>query len=285
MITDVTPYPGARRARICLLAVCMSAAACAGPRSTNDDARPRELRVLVYNVHAGKDAAGADNLDRVAALVHRVDADVVLLQELDRGTRRSGGVDQPAELARRAARNVAFGRSLHYQGGEYGIGLLSRWPISDHVVTPLPVQPPQQRAGGAYEPRVALSAVIETPWGRLGVVNTHLDASGQDGYRRQEFPTVLAIADTLRQRGLPVLVGGDLNTEPSSELHALVRARGWRDAWSLCGVGDSLTYPAGIGIKRIDYLYLGPSIDCRESRVLRSDASDHSPVLVRVRVW
>ena len=284
MITDGIMCTDATRAGCAAIAVLMSVAACA-PRSATEDARPRELRVLVYNVHAGKDAGGADNLDRVAALVRSTDADIVLLQELDRGTRRSGGVDQPAELARRAERHVVFGRSLHYQGGEYGIGLLSRWPFTDHAVVPLPVQPPQQRAGGAYEPRVALRAVIETPWGRLGVVNTHLDASAVDGYRRQEFPTVLAVADTLRERGLPVLLGGDLNTEPSSDLHGLFKARGWRDAWALCGVGDSLTYPASAGVKRIDYLYLGPAIDCREARVLRNDASDHSPVLVRVRIW
>jgi endonuclease/exonuclease/phosphatase family metal-dependent hydrolase len=250
------------------------------PRAT----APRELRVLVYNVHAGKDADGKDNLDRVAALVREIDADIVLLQELDRATRRSGGVDQPAELARRSGRHAAFGRTLDFQGGQYGIGVLSRWPFDSDTVFHLPVEPPQERSGGSYEPRGAHRVVIRTPWGPIAVVNTHLDASSADNWRRQEARTVIAITRSLRA-SMPTLVGGDFNSEPGSVVQDTLRAAGLRDAWPLCGVGDSLTYPAGRGVKRIDYLYLAERMSCSEARVLRNDASDHSPLFVRVRVW
>ena len=50
----------------------------------------RTARVLVYNMHAGKDAKGVDNLQRIAALVDSLRADIVLLQEVDRNTQRSG---------------------------------------------------------------------------------------------------------------------------------------------------------------------------------------------------
>lgn len=222
-------------------------------------ARPagRELRVLVYNVHAGKDAAGRDNLERVAALVRETKADVALLQELDVGTRRSGGVDQPAVLARLTGMHAAFGRTLDFQGGQYGIGVLSRWPVAAHAVRPLPVEPPQARSGGSYEPRGALHARIAAPWGTLHVVNTHLDASRDDGWRRQELRTVVALADSLRRAGDGVvLVGGDLNSEPGSEVQAMAARGGLADAWPQCGAGQPLTYPAVKGTKRIDYLYL-----------------------------
>ena len=55
-----------------------------------------DVNVLVFNIHAGKDAPGVDNLDRVAELVRATNADLVLLQEVDKGTKRSGKVDQPA---------------------------------------------------------------------------------------------------------------------------------------------------------------------------------------------
>src|SRR5688572_7117825 len=55
----------------------------------------REVTVLVYNIRAGKDLAGRDNLPRVAELVRSTRADLVLLQEVDRNTRRSGPADQP----------------------------------------------------------------------------------------------------------------------------------------------------------------------------------------------
>ncbi len=77
----------------------------------------RSLRVLVYNIHAGKDASAVGNLARVAQIVADAQADIVLLQEVDRGTQRSGGVDQVAELRRLTGFHGVFGRTLDYQGG------------------------------------------------------------------------------------------------------------------------------------------------------------------------
>jgi endonuclease/exonuclease/phosphatase family metal-dependent hydrolase len=241
---------------------------------------PRELRVLVYNVHAGKDAAGIDNLERVADLVRATRADIVLLQEVDRGTRRSGNVDQLGVLAQRTGFSVAFGKTLDYDGGEYGIAILSRWPIADHALVRLPVEPPQQRSGGSYEPRGAQRVRLRDP-GQTAVVNTHLDASREDHYRRQEIRTVLAIA---REAEAGVLIGGDFNSTPDSEVQADARQAGVRDAWLICGQGDGFTYPANVPTKRIDYLYLTGSATCSRAEVLDSQASDHRPLLVTVRL-
>jgi endonuclease/exonuclease/phosphatase family metal-dependent hydrolase len=241
----------------------------------------REVRVLVYNVHAGKDAAGVDNLERVADLVRQTGADVVLLQEVDRGTRRSRQVDQPDVLARRTGMAVSFGKTLDYDGGEYGIAVLSRWPITREALIRLSVEPPQQRAGGSYEPRGAQRVILRAPAGELTLVNTHLDASREDHYRRQEARTVVAVA---RDAGSLTLVGGDFNSTPESEVQAQIRQAGWRDAWLECGRGDGFTYPADKPIKRIDYLYLAGATTCTNAVVLPTTASDHRPLLVTVRL-
>ena len=241
---------------------------------------PRDVRVLVYNIHAGKDAAGIDNLQRVADLVRATRADVVLLQEVDRGTRRSGNVDQPSVLAQRTGFSVAFGKTLDYDGGEYGIAILSRWPIAEQALVRLPVEPPQQRSGGSYEPRGAQRVRLTDPE-RISVVNTHLDASRDDHFRRQEIRTVLAVA---RDAQAGVLVGGDFNSTPESEVQADVRQAGVRDVWLLCGRGDGFTYPANVPTKRIDYLYLTGTGTCSRAEVLDSQASDHRPLLVTVRL-
>lgn len=232
------------------------------------------LRILTYNIHAGKDAAGRGNLERVAEVVRRAGADVVLLQEVDRNTVRSGNVDQVAELARLTAMHARFGKSLDYQGGEYGIAILSRWPIVAHEVVGLRIEPPQVRAGGSTEPRVALVVTIDTPRGPLRVVNTHLDASRDDAYRMQEVPRVIAAA-----RG--AIAGGDFNSTPGSAVHETVVRAGFRDAWSDCGRGNALTFPAASPVKRIDYLFLRNR--CASATVIDSEASDHRPLLVVLR--
>ena len=250
--------------------------------ATTRTSAPVTARVLVYNIHAGKDAKGVDNIERLSELIRSVNPDVVLLQEVDRKTRRSGGVDQPAELARRTGLHIAFGKSLDYQGGEYGIAVMSRWPIIADTMVPLPVNPPQERAGGSREPRGALQALIETPAGRLAVINTHIDASREDTWRRQEISAVVRLALAAYNRGANVLLGGDLNSTPESAVQDSVRRAEFRDAWMQCGRGDGLTYPADSAVKRIDYLYMGRGLSCSSAEVLRSDVSDHRPVLVQL---
>jgi endonuclease/exonuclease/phosphatase family metal-dependent hydrolase len=240
--------------------------------------------MLVYNIHAGKDAAGVDNLPRVAAEIRRSRADVVLLQEVDRGTERSGGVDQTTVLSRLTGFHGAFGKTLDYQGGEYGIAILSRWPISSDTLIHLSVQPPQQRAGGSYEPRGVQHARVAAPGGALDVLNTHLDPSREDHYRRQEVAQVRAVVDRLRAANPRVVVGGDFNAEPGSAVIASMTADGWRDAWRSCGTGEGLTYPGDAPIKRIDYLFLAPKLACDSAAVLETRASDHRPVLVVLRI-
>jgi endonuclease/exonuclease/phosphatase (EEP) superfamily protein YafD len=112
-------------------------------------------------------------------------------------------------------------------------------------------------------------------------VNTHLDASREDHYRRQEIRTVLAIA---RDAEAGVLVGGDFNSTPESQVQADARQAGVRDAWLVCGQGDGFTYPANVPTKRIDYLYLTGTTTCSRAEVLDSRASDHRPLLVTVQL-
>ena len=279
---SLASHPPRVLARLALTGALLLGAACA---SSAGNTPPAELRVLVYNIHAGKDAAGVDNLDRVAALVRETRADVVLLQEVDRLTTRSGKVDQLGELERRTGFHGAFGKTLDYQGGDYGIALLSRWPIRGDSLVRLPVDPPQARAGGSYEPRGALVARIAMPGRELRVINTHLDASREDSYRRQEVRTVLGEA-SVREGGESAaitLVGGDFNAEPGTATHRAMTDGGFRDAWQECGAGDpGFTFPAAGPVKRIDYLFVGGggNARCANARVVESGASDHRPLLV-----
>jgi endonuclease/exonuclease/phosphatase family metal-dependent hydrolase len=240
------------------------------------------VRILVFNIHAGKDTAAVSNLERVADLIRSTDTDVALLQEVDKGTKRSGGVDQLAVISRRLGYAAAFGKSLNYDGGEYGIGAISRRGFSAHFTTPLPVQPFQARAGGSHEPRVALT-LVPVAGSKLVALNTHLDASREETYRLQEIETVLKLVASNRRSGLPAVAAGDFNAEPASNVYRRVVDSGLRDGWAECGKGAGLTYPADKPVKRIDYLFLADPLQCSDARVIETTISDHRPLLVTIR--
>ena len=240
------------------------------------------VRVLVFNIHAGKDASGQSNLAAVAQLITSTDADLVLLQEVDRGTKRSGGLDQLQVLSERTRYTPVFGRSLDYDGGQYGIAALARGGVRFAETIPLPVAPAQERAGGSREPRVGLLIVVPTVLGVLQLVNTHLDASREDRYRLQESQALLKIVHSRLSRDMPLLLGGDLNSEPDSAVQQTLRAAGLRDVWMECGRGDGYTYPSHQPAKRIDYLFVAGSLACTSARVLETNMSDHRPLLVTI---
>jgi endonuclease/exonuclease/phosphatase family metal-dependent hydrolase len=204
------------------------------------------------------------------------------LQEVDQGTRRSGGVDQPAELAARSGFHVAFGSALDYDGGKYGVATLSRWPIGFDTLYRLPVDPPQERAGGSREPRGMLRADIASPYGTLTIFNTHIDASREDTWRRQEAGVIVSTVTTTRATRPVVFLGGDMNSTPESTVQEMVRSAGLRDAFAECGRGTGLTFPSDSAVKRIDYLYLTGTARCARAEVAATRASDHRPLVVDV---
>jgi len=262
--------------------LCATGGCATQTRSATDVQAADTVRVLVYNIHAGKDAAGVDNLHGVAALIRETRADVILLQEVDQGTRRSGVVDQPAVLASRTGFHVAFGSALDYDGGKYGVATLSRWPIAFDTLHRLPVDPPQERAGGSREPRGLLRSDITSPYGTMVVFNTHIDASREDTWRQQEARVIVSTVAATRRFQALVLLGGDLNSTPESAVQAIIREPGLRDAFAECGRGTGLTYPADSAVKRIDYLYLTGAMRCARADVLATRVSDHRPVVVQV---
>ncbi|MGH3347931.1 MAG: endonuclease/exonuclease/phosphatase family protein, partial [Nocardioides sp.] len=126
------------------------------------------LTVLTLNLHAGRTKAGRLDLERVASELRSWDADLVLLQEVDRGRRRSDGVDQMRWLARRLGFEAAYGATDRSRPGSNGNGILSRWPITDVRLRDLP------RAPGYFR-RGLVRATVDVRGREIDVFSTHLD--------------------------------------------------------------------------------------------------------------
>lgn len=234
---------------------------------THDAADPNQgtLKVVTYNIHHGEGTDGRLDLPRIAELIRREDPDLVALQELDVKTTRVGGADQLAELAQATGLHGAFGKAIAYAGGDYGVGILSRWPLTIIENRALPSSPER-------EARTALVVRVATPFGSVRVISTHLDHKSVEDRTRQAV-VVASLAGPE-----PTLVAGDLNDLASSPALAPV-AEAFLDAGKAL---DLPTYPSDKPAQRIDYILGHPKDSWKviEFRVLvEAVASDHRPVV------
>lgn len=290
-----------RRACVGLVAALVGSAATllALPNaSASDHVRPNPvtLRVASYNIHAG---AGEDNvfdLDRTAAAISSLDADVVGLEEVDvHWGARSEWRDTLQELGFRLHMRVAFAPIYDLDPPapgqprrQYGVALLSRYPIvsrENHEITRLSTQVPDPVPAPAPG---FLEAVVQIRGVRTHVYVTHLDYRGDPSVRQ------LQVADTRRilaqdPPDARQLLLGDFNAEPTApELQPLWQSV--RDVWAHAPVtsGTGLTYPAAVPTKRIDYVTASPNIVPVAAAIpaddLASIASDHRPMVATVQI-
>lgn len=265
-----------------------------------------ELTVMSYNIMVGRfhQTTGQfpgfpENLEAILKVMRDSRADVILVQEVDVGAERSGRTDQARLLGEGLGFHYRFAPAIDFQGGKYGIALLSRWPILEHRVVPLFLpdygksHPEWGIAGeGLEEQRVALVARVDVPGRPLTVINTHLGLS-QHQRRIQTAQLAALIEEQLQLPGRSVVLGGDLNCEPDARELAPLRSR-LADAYhqipNAAGmprdirIRDRLTVRSDQPSSCIDYIfYRGDSMEVLETRVLDSTASDHRPVLTRLR--
>jgi endonuclease/exonuclease/phosphatase family metal-dependent hydrolase len=233
------------------------------------------LRVMSYNIHVGVGMDQKLDLERIADVINKQHPDLVALQEVDRGVRRTQGIDEIAELGKLTKLNYAFAHNIDYQGGEYGVAILSKFPIDkiDHVMF-------ENRREA--ERRGLLR--IEVPFaGRtIHFVTTHLDYQYADG-RLFETEQLLR---ALEGKVGPIIIAGDFNDEETGDSYKLVASK-FQDAWTESKTKEAgLSYPADKPAKRIDYIFFRGSDGWRVKKAwtLRSLASDHVPVIADLEI-
>lgn len=233
---------------------------------------PLTLRVLTYNIHHGEGTDGRVDLSRLAGVVTSVNPDLVALQEVDEGTERASGVDELAELARLTNLHGVFGKAMDYSGGEYGVAVLSRWPLLRTFNDPLPILP-------EHEPRTALTVEVAAggSGSRIEFTSTHLDQARDPENR-------LAQARYLNERlaredDHPTILAGDMNARPDTPVMGVLEGR-----WTNPAAADpSPIGPSGRPRLRVDYVLIRPAARWRvvESSIVdEAMASDHRPLLV-----
>lgn len=263
----------AARARIVAFgALGITLAACsARPPAPSPMGAAAPLTVVSYNIRHGAGVDDRIDLPRTAAVLRALAPDLVALQEVDHRVRRSGNVAQADSLGALLGLRAAFGAFMPYQGGEYGLAILSRHPI----VRATPVRLPD-----GNEPRVALIADIALPHGdTISAVNVHFDWVDNDTLRFAQARALTRVLDTLSR---PWVILGDFNDQPGSRTLALFTARAVeaskpRDA--------HFTFSSTEPAKEIDFILAAPAPAWQPATarvVPERIASDHRPVVTQL---
>jgi endonuclease/exonuclease/phosphatase family metal-dependent hydrolase len=171
------------------------------------------LRVLTYNIHHSQGRDGVFDLERIASVINAANPDLVALQELDQGNTRSGvDVFQLHRLAELTGLQGFFGKTIEFQGGEYGNGVLVRRGL--HVIATVNRAMPSPGGGearGVMEVGISLDGVNTTPEIRLFA--THFTAGADETSRLNQAAFINSLATSSE---VPALLAGDLNSTPSS---------------------------------------------------------------------
>jgi endonuclease/exonuclease/phosphatase family metal-dependent hydrolase len=220
--------PGAHDAIADGLACLHEVDAFDAPLSSSSELRGPWLRVAAWN------AERCRHLDASLGLLASVDADVLLLSELDAGMARSGNHDVPRRLAEGlglggaygvefvelsigdaadVAAADAFGMSVN-ERGLHGNAVLARDGLRDAVVlrlddggdwfTPDRGQP---RVGG----RMAVAGTVSVAGVAVTAVSFHLESGSTAAERGVQFARLLDAVDDRFGNG-PCILGGDANT-------------------------------------------------------------------------
>lgn len=224
--------------------------------------KPTTLKVLCWNIHHGVGVDKKLDLQRIAAVIRAQAPDVVALQEVDRGCRRSAGTDQPAILGELTGLKSAFGEAMPYDGGSYGQAILSKHPIASTEVI---------RLSQNGEPRIGFRAEILHPAGPVTLVSVHFDYRSPES-RLAEGGNLLKALEPISG---PLVVAGDLNDVPGSATLALFKA-----PWEKVTLkAPSLSFPSREPAKEIDHIFQrGLTVTGDASVIDERIASDHRPI-------
>lgn len=224
------------------------------------------LKLMTYNI---KNANGMDDVrsfERIANVINNASPDVVAVQEVDSMTHRSEKKYVLGEIAGRTQMYAYFAPAIDYDGGKYGIGILTKEiPVRFRAI-PLP---------GREEAR----ALICVEFADYIYCCVHLSLTEED--RMKSLELLKTFAGTSKK---PYFLAGDMNAQPESDF-----IKELQKDFQLLSDPAQQTFPAPKPIGTLDYIAVlkqnEKGVTIQSAQVLNEPlASDHRPVLVELNV-
>jgi endonuclease/exonuclease/phosphatase family metal-dependent hydrolase len=224
------------------------------------------LTIMTYNVRNCKGLDEITDSRRVASVISQVNADFVALQELDSATVRSKQKVVLNEIASQTQMIPHYSASIPFQGGKYGIGILTREKSLKTESVGLP---------GREEKRSLLVVEME----KYVLCCTHFSLNAGD-----RLSSVAKIDSLTQNYKKPVFLAGDFNAVvPSPEMEALCKN------WTILNNLEQATFPANKATECIDFILVRKK-DIEKVRVTakvvgnETVASDHLPVWIKLTI-
>jgi endonuclease/exonuclease/phosphatase family metal-dependent hydrolase len=238
--------------------------------------RTRNVRVATYNIHRARGLDGRTRLERIAAVLASIDADIVALQEVIGASPLKPG--QAAELGAALGMGWVMAPTRHLRTALFGNVVLSRYPVRQHVQYDLTWKTCEHRG----VQRVDLAIEDDT----LHFYNVHLGTSLLE--RRHQAVKLAAHVHDKRVVG-PKIVLGDFNewarhlgaTDVLAEkLHSIDLSKHLS--------GRRRTYPGIFPILHLDHIYYEGKVEVMQVSLPRDRmalmASDHLPLVADLKI-
>ena len=223
------------------------------------------LKLMSYNI---KNANGMDNVcnfQRIANVINNTSPDVVAIQEVDSMTNRSGQKYVLGEIAERTQMHGYFAPAIDYDGGKYGIGLLTKQVPLRLQTLPLP---------GREEARTLILAEFAD----YIYCCTHMSLTEEDRMKSLELVKAFTSSSTK-----PLFLAGDMNAEPESGF-----IKKLQKDFQILSNPKQHTFPAPDPKETVDYIATlkqnAKGFAVISAKVINEPmASDHRPILVELR--
>ena len=223
------------------------------------------LKLMTYNIRNATGMDGVCNFQRIANVINNASPDVVAVQEVDSVTNRSNQKYVLGEIAERTQMHACFAPAIDFDGGKYGIGLLSK---------KAPIHLQTMALPGREEARTLILAEFED----YIYCCTHLSLTEED--RMKSLDILKAFAISYKK---PLFWAGDMNAEPESDF-----IKELQKDFRILSDPKQHTFPAPAPKETIDYVAAFKQND-KGFAVVSSEvvnepvASDHRPIVVELR--
>lgn len=237
-------------------------------------------------------ASELSSLESLKSALPDLKSDIIALQEVDYNTQRSSKsspgnipVNQAAILAESMSMHLSECHAISFEGGYYGMALLSRYPISKTEKIKLGnLNNREERA--ACVNYISISG-IPSP---VAIIITHPDQDRDNTLRIKQIRELMGYVDEISKYAIPIIIG-DLNLVPASPEYSELMYQ-MNDTLP---VNEYYTFPSWNPNRRIDYILTSKSQKWKviEAQVIKENTdsltkwiqiSDHLPIRVKMKL-